>query len=192
MQEYKSVFLSIQEYHHALLNFDAGKMQGWVSRYCGNRSAAPELLQDVYVELLQADLAQVQGIRDFEPYLHGVCKHIGVNYARERRKAARLISRVESFPQPVASTPEVAVNLIQALACVNNAIRALSIRRRRVFVLRHVFGYSTRETAKIRNRDESTIGRTLCDAMNAIVNTMSRESDAGSAHSILRQIGLEK
>lgn len=186
------MFLSIKEYHHALLNFDAGTMQGWVSRYCRDRDAAPEVLQDVYLELLQANLAQVQGIRDFGRYLHGVCKHIGVNYARNRRKAARLMSGLESLPQPVASTPEVAVNLIQALAFLNNAIRALSIRRRRVFVLRHVFGYSTRETAAIRNRDESTIGRTLCDARHAIVNTISSESDAGSVRSILRLLGLEK
>jgi RNA polymerase sigma factor (sigma-70 family) len=186
------VFLSLQEYQHALLNFDPGKMQGWVSRHCHDQSAAPELLQDVYVELLQADLAQVQGIRDFERYLHGVCKNIGANYARERRKTARLKSGVDALPRAAASSPEVAVNLMETLVHLNKAVETLTIRRRRVFVMRHVFGYSTRETALIRRRDESTVGRTLGRAMDKIHTTLISEVDAVSARCILRLLGLEK
>ena len=186
------MFSSILEYQHALLNFDAGVLQAWVARYCGDRSEASEVLQEVYVELLQVDLTQVQRIENFDRYLHGVCKNTAIKHVRKRLRTDRLLNKIESFPQAQASTPEVAIGLMQALGLLEEAIEALTIRRRRVFVMRRVLGYSTEEAALIRDRDASTISRTLCDAMSAILNTMSRRLDLSDAHAVLRLLGLEK
>ena len=145
-------------------------------------------MQIVYAKLWEADIDQVLQIREFDKFVWGVCRNVGVDWLRDIQKRARLDDTAQHLTASDPRTPEDSVILAEELQRVQAAINQLSEKRRKVYVMRYQRGYSVEQVAQTLGCRVSTVKRTLYDAMKSVRQAMVEGETLHKTRSITRQI----
>ncbi|MDP3339324.1 RNA polymerase sigma factor [Frigidibacter sp.] len=140
-----------------------------LSRMTGSLSMADDLVQDVFVRLMETEVRASQ-IRNPRAYLHQSARNIAINALRRQQRYVSDDAAAE-MPDPA---PPVVERLIarEELLRVMRAIAALPARRREVFVLSRVDNRTYDEIAAqlgiSRNTVMVQIVRALSDLRRAL------------------------
>ena len=126
-----------------LYRANSGRVFAICVRMAGDRTAAEELTQDVFVRAWQK-LDQFRGESSFSTWLHRLAVNVVLNarkqQGRHRSRHDEMDEETSDFAQPGLSVPGMRLDLEQAIA-------ALPAGARKVFVLHDVEGYTHEEIA---------------------------------------------
>ncbi|MFN8574219.1 MAG: RNA polymerase sigma factor [Gemmatimonadaceae bacterium] len=156
----------------ALYRATAGRVYALCIRLTGDRQAADEALQDVYVRIWEK-LAQFKGESSFATWVHRLC----VNQLLEtRRKDSRREARVVAADLSVhdAMVPRGEAADSDTRLDLERALPRLSPGARQVFVLHDVQGYEHTEIAKLLGIAESTVRVQLHRARKQLMEVLER------------------
>ena len=128
-----------------LYQANAGRIFALCVRMAGDRTAAEELTQDVFVRAWQK-LAQFRGESSFSTWLHRLAVNVVLNArkqeGRHRSRHDEMDEQSEALAQPGLPVPGLSMDLEAAIA-------ALPPGARKVFVLHDVEGYTHEEIAEM-------------------------------------------
>ena len=136
-----------------------------------NRSAADDVVQDVFVRLAKNRRLHFRKAK-FTTWLHTVTLNAARQHLRKHRK--ELAMAPEDLPVPDhagAESSESHMTLNEVAA----QLQGLSQRQREVFVLRMLEGYSTKETAQICRCGQASVKTHLHRAMNLLKENLNHE-----------------
>ena len=128
-----------------LYRANAGRVFAICVRMAGDRTAAEELTQDVFVRAWQK-LEQFRGEASFSTWLHRLAVNVVLNarkqQGRQRARHDEMDEESTDFAQPALPVPGMRLDLEAAIA-------TLPAGARRVFVLHDVEGYTHEEIAEM-------------------------------------------
>jgi len=130
---------------------------------CGEREEAVDVVQEVFLALLQgAATLELNGAR-LSTWLYRVTRNRGID--RRRRVAARATGLNESRVEPINDAgPEAALLETERRHMLERAVARLPARPREVFVLRVGMGLSAGETASLIGIQPGAVRVALCKA----------------------------
>jgi RNA polymerase sigma-70 factor (ECF subfamily) len=164
---------------HALYDAHATSLRGLLLRLGGPGTDPDDMLQDVFVVALRRQ-AEFQQWRDARGWLHG----ISVKVAQAARRKARLrrFLGLESQDEPAAAyTPEHAVLQAEARQLVHAALEGLSEKKRTVFVLFELEGWSGEEIARAVGIPPNTVWTRLHHARREFLDRLKRIKEPSHA-----------
>jgi RNA polymerase sigma-70 factor (ECF subfamily) len=132
-----------------------------------------DIVQETYVRAIQN--AKKDAVLEPQAFLFTIAKNLALDYAK--RAEHRLASHID----PAESLELAALRLNPTLddaasreefAIFCEAVRQLPVQRRRVFVLKRVYGYSQKEIAAQLDISEKTVERHLTLAMQGCMEYM--------------------
>lgn len=132
----------------------ADRIYGLCLRMSGDRAAATELAQDVFVRAWE-QLDRLDPVGDSGAWLWRLGTNVVLNSRRaERRRHARVapVEDLAAFERPTGSTP-----LPVRRMALDGAIARLPERARAVFVLHDIEGFSGPEVAELLGIAEGTV-----------------------------------
>lgn len=158
------------------------RTQPEVWRVCarlGDRSAADDLTQEVYLRALPA-LARFRGESSARTWLLQIARHVCADHVRRSTRRRALVGRLAQ------RTSE--ADLVEASRTgevdLDDAIRALAPERREAFVLTQVTGLSYADAAEVCEVPVGTIrsrvARARADLLDAITEDREDQGSAGS------------
>ena len=128
-----------------LYRANAGRVFAICVRMAGDRTAAEELTQDVFVRAWQK-LEQFRGEASFSTWLHRLAVNVVLNarkqQGRQRARHDEMDEESADFAQPALPVPGMRLDLEAAIA-------TLPAGARKVFVLHDVEGYTHEEIAEM-------------------------------------------
>ena len=128
-----------------LYHANSGRVFALCVRMAGDRTAAEELTQDVFVRAWNK-LAQFRGESSFSTWLHRLAVNVVLNArkqdGRHRNRHDEVDEESQALAQPGLPVPGLSLDLEQAIA-------ALPPGARKVFVLHDVEGYTHEEIAEM-------------------------------------------
>jgi RNA polymerase sigma-70 factor, ECF subfamily len=140
-----------QDAFHTLYREHAGRVYALCLRLSGDRAAAEELTQDVFVRVWQK-LRTFRGESAFSTWVHRLATNVALMAQRSRARRERRVNPVEDpaiYDRGVAPTAGAGIDLDQALARLPNGARE-------VFVLHDVEGYGHAEIGRLLGIAEGT------------------------------------
>ncbi len=140
-----------QEAEYALYHRHAARIHRLIFRLCGDEELTNELTQDSFVRAFER-LEHFRGDSTFGTWLHRIAVNITINARRSaNRQAQRVASIDEDLPAPAyeALDPDLERSL-------GDAIEALSVGQREVFVMHALEGYTHVEIGEILGISEGT------------------------------------
>ena len=140
-----------QDAFHTLYREHAGRVYALCLRLSGDRAAAEELTQDVFVRVWQK-LRTFRGESAFSTWVHRLATNVALMAQRSRARRERRVNPVEDpaiYDRGVAPTAGARIDLDQALARLPNGARE-------VFVLHDVEGYGHAEIGRLLGIAEGT------------------------------------
>jgi len=144
------------------------ELVSFFARSLNSRDAAADVVQESYARVFamqSRDLA----IRDLRALLFRTGKNIVIDDARRRTAEARMLQTLAVVAADEAPSPERQVQGRQQLALLSRRLQAMPRKRREVFVLVRIYGFSHAEAAAHMNISEAAIEkhvvRAVCDCM---------------------------
>ena len=126
------------------------------------------MVQESYA-LVFAMQSQDLAIRDLRALLFRTGKNIVIDDARRRTAEARMLQTLAVVAADEAPSPERQLQGQQQLALLSRRLQAMPRKRREVFVLVRIYGFSHAEAAAHMNISEAAIEkhvvRAVCDCM---------------------------
>jgi RNA polymerase sigma-70 factor (ECF subfamily) len=125
--------------------------------YVKNKNDVEDVLQATYERLLDAGESPVEEVRHVPAFIFATLRHEALNFIRSRRRAvaAEVIAELENVDD--GTSVEEFVNTQQEIDLLGAAVEQLSTRRRLVYVMREVHGYSRDEVAEKLGISKATV-----------------------------------
>jgi RNA polymerase sigma-70 factor, ECF subfamily len=139
----------------------------------GDRAAADDLTQEVYVRAIPA-LAGFRGDSSARTWLLQIARHVCADHLRRRRRRTALIERLV---QRRAATPEAEAPRTGEVV-LDDAIAALDHDRREAFVLTQVTGLRYAEAAEVCGVPIGTIRSRVVRARADLLDALTGDEDA--------------
>lgn len=154
------------EYTAELLQEHHDELVGFLVRRVSCRDAAADILQDVFIRLIQIE-AEIC-IQNPRAFLYRVAANLAIDHLRKRqREEARRADDEQLFDWPDASPGlERRVFSEQQLACLKTAIAELPPRCREVFILHKFKQYPYSKIMRDLGIAESTVLKHVVKAMD--------------------------
>jgi len=143
-----------------------GVLRACLYRYTRNDSDVEELLQETYARLLTAGCRDEPEVRSVRGFALTIARNVAFDWLRHRHIVPiEVVADLEALDGLDESEQiDEVVNAHQELALLVNAVQELPDRRRQVFTLRKVYGYSQREIASRLQISENTVEQHLTKA----------------------------
>lgn len=141
------------------------QLMSMAGRYLQDREVADELVQDVYVRMMQAGSAG--NAQEDTKVLYASVRNAAIDHHRTVKNRARVMERV--LPSQMwggeTSSPEQHAEARQALGALDRALLELSPRAREMFLLHRVEGVSNQKLARKYGISVSAVEKQLARAM---------------------------
>ena len=150
-------------------------LQSYLSRFFHSTHDIEDVLQDAYIRAVEAE--KVNQIQKPKAFLYKVCKNLAINHCN--RAAQKLTHYIEDFEELYVLDSAVSLdNQIEqetrfVLFC--DAVKLLPPQCRSVFVLKKVYGFSSKEIAKRLSISVSTVDKHLAKGMVICRNHLERK-----------------
>ena len=129
---------------------------------CGEREEAVDVVQEVFLAVLQAAATLELNGAKFSTWLYRVARNRGID---RRRRVSRATGLNESWVEPVNDAgPEATLLETERRRMLERAVSRLPARPREVFVLRVGMGLSADETASLIGIQPGAVRVALCKA----------------------------
>jgi RNA polymerase sigma-70 factor (ECF subfamily) len=133
-----------------------------------NEDAAEEILQDAFIRAYRA-MDRVDASKSLSPWLHRIVVNLSYNWTRgSNRWPLSFDTVIDSLLAGPAACPERVAERGEMREIVQEAIAALSFKRRAVLVLYYVQGFSLQEIAYILDCPLGTVKSRLHHACKAL------------------------
>jgi RNA polymerase sigma factor (sigma-70 family) len=164
-----------------------------LQKHVRNSADVKDFLQQLFVQLLAADLSSEGSIGSVSAFVWTVAKNLARDWAYEevRRTAAHAILGVLEDPFSYGRLDN-ALQVRQEFAALHRAYRSLPRRLRRVLLLRKVGGFSQREIAARLKISESTVESYVRDAMDQLERKLMTKLDPVERQSVFTWLGRRK
>lgn len=159
-----------------------GGLRSYLSRFFHSTHDIEDVLQDAYIRAVEAE--KVNQIQTPKAFLYKICKNLAINH---RNKAAqKLTTCIEDFEElyVLDGTASLDNQVEQETRFVQfcDAVRSLPPQCRSVFVLKKVYGLSSKEIARRLNINVSTVDKHLAKGMVSCRNHLERKGYGFTRH----------
>lgn len=143
-----------------LIDAYADRLYGYFYRSTGSRTAAEDLVQEVFLRLIEA-IKRYDHRERFEAYLFRIAGNLNRDRLRKARRSREVLrfgemaddagasAFSEVFEDPTERSPESALEQAEQVGQMQAALGRLSSAEREVIALRHFSGLSFGEIAKL-------------------------------------------
>ena len=157
----------------ALLHQHWAEVLGYLTRWLGSRDAAEDLTQRTFLRIWERRrVLRPEG--SLRGLLFSVARNLAMSEQRNQharqRAQSRYVENTRAVAQPTALDALQDAELGEFL---ETAIRGLPVRRREVFILRCVHGFSHREIAAMMGISEQTVANQLSRALSALRDALT-------------------
>jgi RNA polymerase sigma-70 factor (ECF subfamily) len=157
------VFVVVAHYYAELVSFFARSLK--------DREAATDVVQESYARVLALQAREV-AVRDLRALLFRTGKNIVIDDARRRQAEVHLLQTLAVVGADEAPSAERQVEGRQQLERLSRRLQAMPRKRREVFVLVRIYGFSHAEAATHMGVSEAAIEkhvvRAVCDCMGLL------------------------
>jgi RNA polymerase sigma factor (sigma-70 family) len=160
-----------------------------LTRYTRNAADTEELVQETYVRLLSMNAENMPEPEHLLGYVMVVARNIACDWLRRRSVVSVHFS--DGLPVEVAedSEPDEMLSVEQELDSLAEIVESMPGRRRQVFTLRKVYGFSQKEIARLMGISVNTVEQHLTRAVRAIVDDLGLRTHSFSALRHARSLG---
>jgi RNA polymerase sigma factor (sigma-70 family) len=165
-------------------------MRAWLWLVTHDYQSLEDLRQDAYERLLEVDDKVLPTIGSVEAYARGVCRNVAMNWLRARRNRRIVIADSVGTCDVFADerqSPEAILRARERRDRVRSALEKLPERRRRVMVLRWIYGFTAKEIAMRMEIKVPTVKRLLHDGITSLEGLLNEE-DAVADPCVLQQL----
>lgn len=147
------------------------ELMSFFSRSLRDREAAADVVQESYARVLALQAREV-AVRDLRALLFRTGKNIVIDGARRRQAEAQVLQTLAVVGADEAPSAERQVAGRQQLELLARRLHAMPRKRREVFVLVRIYGFSHAEAAAHMDVSEAAIEkhvvRAVCDCMGLL------------------------
>lgn len=147
-----------------------GWLHGWLWRKLGCRSGAADLAQDTFIRVLTA--GAVQGLREPRAYLTRVARHLLANHWRHLDLERAYLAALATMPEAITASPEEQALMMETLVAIDQAMHALSIKARQVFLLAQFEGLPYADIGTRLAISERMVKKYMAQAMLACASAL--------------------
>lgn len=144
------------------------ELVSFFARSLNSRDAAADVVQESYTRVFAMQSREI-AVRDLRALLFRTGKNIVIDDARRRAAEARMLETLAVVGAEEAPSVERQVQGRQQLVLLSRRLQAMPRKRREVFVLVRIYGFSHAEAAAHMNISEAAIEkhvvRAVCDCM---------------------------
>ena len=144
------------------------ELVSFFARSLNSRDAAADVVQESYARVFAMQSREL-AVRDLRALLFRTGKNIVIDDARRRAAEARMLETLAVVGADEAPSAERQVQGRQQLVLLSRRLQAMPRKRREVFVLVRIYGFSHAEAAAHMNISEAAIEkhvvRAVCDCM---------------------------
>lgn len=144
------------------------ELVSFFARSLNSRDAAADVVQESYSRVFAMQSREI-AVRDLRALLFRTGKNIVIDDARRRAAEARMLETLAVVGAEEAPSVERQVQGRQQLVLLSRRLQAMPRKRREVFVLVRIYGFSHAEAAAHMNISEAAIEkhvvRAVCDCM---------------------------
>lgn len=152
-----------------------GGLRSYLSGFFHSTHDIEDILQDTYIRAVEAE--KINQIQTPKAFLYKICKNLAINH--HNKAAQKLTSYIEDFEElhVLDSTASLEDSIEQENRFVQfcNAVKLLPTQCRSVFVLKKVYGLSSKEIAQRMDISVSTIDKHLAKGMVSCRNNLERK-----------------
>ena len=145
------------------------ELVSFFSRSLGDREAASDVVQESYARVLAMGATQAV-VRDLRALLFRTGKNIVIDNARRRQAEARMLDTLALVCADEAPSAERAVDARRQLERLSLRLAAMPRKRREVFVLVRIYGFSHAEAAAHMNGTVAAIEKHV---VRAVIDLMA-------------------
>lgn len=140
------------------------ELVSFFSRSLGDREAASDVVQESYARVLAMGATQTV-VRDLRALLYRTGKNIVIDDARRRQAETRMLDTLALVCADEAPSAERAVDARRQLERLLGRLSAMPRKRREVFVLVRIYGYSHAEAAAHLGNTEAAVEKHIVRAV---------------------------
>lgn len=160
----------------------AGPMLGYLTRFCGDRGLAEDVLQETFVRVHKVRHTYHRG-RPLRPWMYAIARHVAVDELR-RRKRRREVDGADDVLAGIAGEDPREAPGQRDPVDLEGALAALPAAQREALVLTKLNGLSVREAAAALNSTEGAVKVKVHRAMKKLREGLggrgrSRRSNSG-------------
>jgi len=141
-------------------------LTAYASRILGDRDAGNDAAQTAFIHLWQRRADWRPG--SLHAYLIRLTRNLCVDHLRSDAVRARLAGAVREVLTTPARTPADELDDEELRISIDEAIQALSPRRREVFILAYLRGFTYREVAEISGTSVRTVSKQIVAALEQL------------------------
>ncbi|CUJ35518.1 MULTISPECIES: sigma-70 family RNA polymerase sigma factor [Achromobacter] len=135
--------LAVPQTVHTLYTHHYSWLRTWLVRKLDNAFDAADLAQDVFVRLLaRRDRAAVMAMREPRAYLRTIAHGLVVDHWRRRDLEQAWLEALAAQPEAWAPSPELRLELLEALIQIDRMLDTLKPLARKAFLLAQLEGLS--------------------------------------------------
>jgi RNA polymerase sigma factor (sigma-70 family) len=174
-QRTTNLFTDLDDFRRRVAQIPRHKIESWLWKHTNARQPLKALMHEVDTRLALMDLASASKIEVLEAYVSGICRHVAMDWIRERMRIQKNSSEkdVNTIPHPTAN-PEKAAASAQELEQLERAITGLPENQHQVYWLRKIYGYSDKEIAERMKTNVREVQNTLRNAVRRIDAAMRK------------------
>jgi RNA polymerase sigma-70 factor (ECF subfamily) len=156
----------------------------FVQRGVGDREAAEDITQDVFVKLYR-HAPSLQSASRFLPWMYRTARTTMIDHQRRRARERRVLMDDESLGlySTEATTPERPLVRQEQAQALQQALSGLAERFRTPFLLREVEGLRYREIARLLGLPEKTISSRISRARRLLAARLGARHDSRGGRS---------
>ncbi len=140
---------------------------GYAADMLENTDDASDVVQDCFVRLWQGRRER-RGSGSVRALLYRMVRNRALDEVRSAKRRSRLVTEVCRGDERQPPRPDEVLAERELLAAVERAVAGLSPRRREVFLLAHLHGFSYREIAEVLDITPQTAANQLCAALRSL------------------------
>ena len=140
-------------------------------RYVSSKAIAEDIVSDIFYEF-QADLRYQTITTSFRAYLFTAVRNRAFDYVRAEMRHTASLDNAESIPASGSQNPDSITQYEELYHDVENAINAMPLKRRQIYVMHRFEGKKYQDIAIELNLSLRTIEAHLFQAMRQIRNAL--------------------
>lgn len=153
---------------HTLYTHHYSWLRGWLLRKLGNAFDAADLAQDVFLRVLaRRERAAEAAMREPRAYLRTIAHGLVVDHWRRRDLEQAWLEALAAQPEALAPSPELQLELLQALVQIDRMLDTLKPAARKAFLMAQLDGLSCPQIALRMGLSLATVERYIARALRA-------------------------
>lgn len=168
-QEYERMLLAAmaQDSREAFIELYSeysGKALSFIVSITGDAEASRDIVQDLFVRIWTGR-REVSRVRSFNSYLFSMCRNASLDHLKHLNVHSAYIDCHRLYMEVAANATEESFAELEMLSRIREALGRMPVRRREVFMLSRMRGFSNGEIAQICGLSIQTVDKHITNAL---------------------------